>query len=232
MAWRGRSLGRGVQQASEHSPVAHSQTILMVYSIMGNIGHDISSSGVRMGGTIYFGYGSNLWRHQMQQRCPHSKYLGVARLNGYRWMINDRGYANVVEMDKNKQDDTHCFGLVYSLTQSDEDALDINEGVPEAYTKEHLKTDFWRASTDSDKIDIDQDPEKVDMLVYIDRVRMEDSTPKSEYVYRMNMGIADARAAGVPDSYIDDTLRKFIPDKHDESAEKLARKQALNFTDE
>ena len=48
--------------------------------------------------TIYFGYGSNLWLHQMALRCPTSQYLGVARLNGYRWIINDRGYANVVEI--------------------------------------------------------------------------------------------------------------------------------------
>lgn len=44
---------------------------------------------------LYFGYGSNLWKAQMQSRCPTSKYLGIARLNGYRWIINKRGYANV-----------------------------------------------------------------------------------------------------------------------------------------
>jgi len=47
--------------------------------------------------TIYFGYGSNLWLHQMSQRCPESKYLGVGRLNGFRWNISPRGYANVIE---------------------------------------------------------------------------------------------------------------------------------------
>jgi hypothetical protein len=34
--------------------------------------------------TLYFGYGSNLWLHQMQLRCPTSQYLGVARLPNYR----------------------------------------------------------------------------------------------------------------------------------------------------
>jgi len=46
--------------------------------------------------TVYLGYGSNLWQAQMNRRCPTSEYLGVGRLNGYRWMINERGYANVV----------------------------------------------------------------------------------------------------------------------------------------
>lgn len=53
--------------------------------------------------TLYFGYGSNLWKHQMVQRCPTSKYLGIARLNDYRWIINERGYANVVQKNKDEE---------------------------------------------------------------------------------------------------------------------------------
>jgi gamma-glutamylcyclotransferase len=46
---------------------------------------------------LYFAYGSNLWLNQMSTRCPSAQYLGVARLDGYTWMINERGYANIVE---------------------------------------------------------------------------------------------------------------------------------------
>lgn len=91
--------------------------------------------------TVYFGFGSNLWLEQMRTRCPTSNYLGVARLNGYRWIINDRGYANVVSSpSKNsskKQYKHTVFGLVYSLLLADEARLDRNEGVPKAYTKEY-----------------------------------------------------------------------------------------------
>lgn len=45
---------------------------------------------------LYFGYGSNMWRHQMSLRCPSSKYIGLGVLNGWHWIINQRGYANVV----------------------------------------------------------------------------------------------------------------------------------------
>jgi len=31
---------------------------------------------------------SNLWKEQMTLRCPCSEYLGVGRLQGYRWIIN------------------------------------------------------------------------------------------------------------------------------------------------
>lgn len=67
---------------------------------------------------LYFGYGSNLSTTQMAQRCPSSRPVGLAHLSGlpshtssgegdglegdqhhqegWRWMINERGYANVV----------------------------------------------------------------------------------------------------------------------------------------
>ncbi len=83
--------------------------------------------------TTYFGYGSNLWKHQMVKRCPTSEYLGVARLSGYRWIINERGYANVVEMAGNKTEGETkdvVWGLVYKLQREDEQGLDKNEGVP------------------------------------------------------------------------------------------------------
>lgn len=47
--------------------------------------------------TLYFAYGSNLWKDQMASRCPDSPFIGVGRLRGYHWFINARGYANVAE---------------------------------------------------------------------------------------------------------------------------------------
>ena len=199
----------------------------MVYDIRDHGGGNAGSKG-----SIYFGYGSNLWKHQMELRCPRSKYLGIARLNGYRWHINDRHYANIKEVDDPEDSGIHCWGLVYSLSKADEDALDVNEGVPDAYTKEHLETDFWSCRDGNEPIDLDQPSEQVKMLVYINRDRTTDSTPKAEYVYRMNKGISDAKAAGVPKNYIEGTLRKFIPAEHNEAAERLAKQQAVNFVDE
>ncbi|PSK38156.1 hypothetical protein B9Z65_1347 [Elsinoe australis] len=183
--------------------------------------------------TIYFGYGSNLWKKQMRMRCPDSKYLGVARLNDYKWIINDRGYANVVQVSKeiDATDVEYSYGLVYCLSKSDEDKLDLNEGVPIAYQKEHLQVDFWE-SKGGKAVHISEEPEKVKMLVYIDRNRTAPDDPKHEYIYRMNQGIKDAVAAGVPQRYIDKVLRKFIPDRHDKSVESFAQKQATRFIDE
>lgn len=194
---------------------------------------------------IYFGYGSNLWLHQMTTRCPTSTYLGVARLPNYQWIINDRGYANVVEVtDSNSTSmspyDDVVFGLVYSLEAEDEKRLDKNEGVPVAYTKEMLQCEFWPSDTEH-KVDTSKDPEKKeDMLVYIDRNRVQPDKPREEYIYRMNQGITDAVKLGVPEEYVRDVMRKYIPAQEDDDGKEgerekmaeFARGQAAEFRDE
>lgn len=202
-------------------------------------------------GTVYFGYGSNLWRHQMEQRCPTSSYLGIARLNDYKWIINERGYANIVELPNNSTKGsgalapmayTHeVWGLVYTLLPTDEKRLDRNEGVPIAYTKENLTCDFW-PSLDPETTagaNISTKPREVQMLVYINREMVEEDEPKEEYVYRMNMGIRDAVREGVPEKYVEKVMRRFIPDvdldedeEGDEEVVRVARRQAVEFEDE
>jgi gamma-glutamylcyclotransferase len=189
--------------------------------------------------TIYFGYGSNLWLKQMSQRCPHSTYLGLGRLQNYRWQINDRGYANIVEIEESDRSEDYeheVYGMVYSLSNSDERQLDINEGVPIAYTKEALSIDFWAAESASTPVDVTEKPEKRDMLVYINRKETKDSKPVDEYIVRMNHGIDDALACGVPSKYVEEVMRKSIPELDEDavpqSVKDKAVKQALKFEEE
>lgn len=179
--------------------------------------------------TLYLGYGSNLWLHQMSLRCPNSTYLGVARLNDYRWIIYSRGYANVIS-SKPKNNDV-VYGLAYSLTPNDEARLDVNEGVPVAYTKEVLEVDFW-PSHDMERVNVSSTPTTRRMLVYINRNDTAEAPPKSEYIDRMNMGINDAVKLGIPKSYIEEHLRPFIPKRDMNGIGKLAMQQALEFNDE
>lgn len=181
--------------------------------------------------------------------------MGIARLKGYKWIIYDRGYANIVEIkDKDEGTEKHDYtkevwGLVYCLEPDDEAQLDLNEGVPIAYKKEWIKCEFWpttESEEDADaseqfpndhvslkgKPDTSKKPRKAKMLIYIDRKRMKDSEPKKEYIYRMNMGIKDAVKEGMPKEYVDQVMRKFIPEQEDEEVAEMARKQALEFEDE
>ena len=156
--------------------------------------------------TLYFGYGSNLWLDQMRRRCPSSPYVGVARLRNYRWMINARGFANIVSSTKS---DDVVYGLVYDLAPEDEEDLDDIEGVPIAYTKETMRMEFWKGSR-KENVDVTGEAEEKELLVYIDRLRVVDDVPKEEYIHRMNMGIRDALKRGVPTEYVERVIRPFI----------------------
>ncbi|KAK2804396.1 hypothetical protein FQN51_002038 [Onygenales sp. PD_10] len=115
---------------------------------------------------LYFAYGSNLSHSQMRQRCPFdpaisSKPLAIARLDGWKWIICERGYANVLapkriipsssgvgagilqESDNNEtgnkyteeqvQEQTDVvYGVLYNMTPADEAVLDRYEGIDRA----------------------------------------------------------------------------------------------------
>jgi gamma-glutamylcyclotransferase len=120
--------------------------------------------------------------------------------------------------------ESQVWGLVYSLQPSDEARLDRNEGVPFAYAKEMMGCDFWPVNNNHHGHEDHEDqssmpahvtgkkPEKRDMLVYINRNAVTPSKPKEEYVYRMNMGIRDAVKEGVPEGYVREVMRRFIPE--------------------
>lgn len=79
------------------------------------------------------------------------------RLKGFRWIIYQRGFANIVEVDgheeegddekeeKGKEGDyrNEVWGMMYSLEEEDEKLLDEREGVPVAYRKEWIECEFW-----------------------------------------------------------------------------------------
>jgi gamma-glutamylcyclotransferase len=147
---------------------------------------------------LYFGYGSNLWLDQMARRCPESKFVGLGILRGWKWFINNRRYANVV-----RSSDDIVYGLVYKISPSDEASLDRSEGVPWAYTKQTMEIELQLADNGEERV--------VQGLVYVDEKRVGEGEPWEEYVYRMNMGINDAAARGLPKWYIDKYMRRSIP---------------------
>jgi hypothetical protein len=195
-------------------------------------------------GTIYFGYGSNLWAKQMHTRCPDSTFLGIGRLASHNWIINSRGYANVARINASTPPVDAGFpeawGAVYRLSGSDEARLDRNEGVPYAYTKERLGVEFWPVREAAGEEEGGREGEgrtggkQMTMLVYVDYRRAAWGRPQEEYVYRMNRGIEDALRWGVPRGYVERVVRKFIPGAEGLDggrSEVLALKQAEEFVD-
>jgi gamma-glutamylcyclotransferase len=77
---------------------------------------------------LYFAYGMNTNLAQMNQRCPSARALGAARLDGYR--LEFKSYATIVPSPKDSVE-----GVLWTITESDEWALDMLEGYPEFYQK-------------------------------------------------------------------------------------------------
>lgn len=75
------------------------------------------------------------------------------RLRGFKWIIYQRGFANIVEVDSHKEEGgekgeegdyrNEVWGMMYSLEEEDEKLLDEREGVPVAYRKEWIECEFW-----------------------------------------------------------------------------------------
>lgn len=90
----------------------------------------------RMATILYFAYGSNLSRTQMQRRCPSAELVGTAVLPGHRIAFTHHsrrwagGVADVV-IDPGAE----VWGLLYALQPEDLDALDHYEGHPDRYSR-------------------------------------------------------------------------------------------------
>ena len=77
----------------------------------------------------------------MTKRCPSSILKGTGRLQGYRWQINERGVANIVESL-----DEYVEGLVYEIDPGHKRRLDRNEGVAKGfYHDEYLSIQLTRS---------------------------------------------------------------------------------------
>ena len=153
---------------------------------------------------LYFAYGSNLSLTQMKSRCPSSTYHSFGFLPNYKWIIGERGYANVVRTAPEEQ--CEVFGMLYTLEISDEENLDIAEGVPYAYYKRELAIIVATKDDEGKNLDL----KEVTALVYVDERRLGEGVCKEEYVHRMNRGIRDAKSKGMQDAWVKRYIRPFV----------------------
>lgn len=200
-------------------------------------------------GTFYFAFGSNLSTTQMAIRCQHDQQssipVAVARLDSYKWIICQRGYANVVSLpaDTPASDETTVWGLLYNISAEDEARLDLYEGhdqwrnpEPEInpdpqqqierpylqgnwdYNKHYLPVTVTKWLQDPRGYGIDvpgwrpetQQPTTVRVLVYVDELRTQPGAINQEYIGRMNRGIRESVALGLPQRWVNAVLRKDI----------------------
>jgi hypothetical protein len=88
----------------------------------------------------YFAYGSNICQTQMTSRCPEHEIVSTVILPDYelcfpRFSRGDRqcGVASIVE-----KLNSNVWGVLYKLSNSDFEKLDIHENIPHSYIKTKL----------------------------------------------------------------------------------------------
>ncbi len=80
----------------------------------------------------YFAYGSNMNLDQMAYRCPESEVIGTVRLEGYRLAFaGGSGVATILPCPS-----SHVDGVLWEISEADEQRLDHYEGFPRLYGKE------------------------------------------------------------------------------------------------
>jgi gamma-glutamylcyclotransferase (GGCT)/AIG2-like uncharacterized protein YtfP len=135
------------------------------------------------GNRLYFAYGSNLDPEQMAERCPGATAEGVARLDGWRFHIANRGYATI-----SAGLGATVWGGLWRLTPEHEATLDHKEGVAAGiYRREFLDV----GTLDGDVLTA---------LVYIEPHR-HDAPPREGYLERILHG---AEWFALPDAYRDE----------------------------
>jgi AIG2-like family len=72
----------------------------------------------------YFAYGSNIEEKSMHNRCKGTYLVCRAELPNHKFLINSDGYATIIPRSKEK-----VYGLIWSITEPNEQALDKYEGV-------------------------------------------------------------------------------------------------------
>lgn len=78
---------------------------------------------------LYFAYGSNMNWNQMRERCPSSRFEGIAVLRDHKLAFTREsvnrgcGVADVIA-----QDGAQVWGVVYEIADLDVGKLDVSEG--------------------------------------------------------------------------------------------------------
>lgn len=135
---------------------------------------------------LYFAYGSNMEKEQMQRRCPNHRFLAVARLDHYTLAFtrySDRWDGGVADLLPERGKVVH--GVLYEISQNDLILLDQYTGYPNCYSR----GDVMLETTSRDQLPA---------LTYF-AVRQGGIKPSRRYLDQILKG---ARAYHLPQDYI------------------------------
>ena len=124
---------------------------------------------------LYFAYGSNINQDQMAFRCSDASPAALAYVKNFKFIINEIGVATIIPASGSV-----VRGVLWQISKSDEDQLDIYEGVSSnLYTKESCNVSVG--------------DENIDALVYI-ATNSELGSPRKNYLETIINGIVSIKA--------------------------------------
>lgn len=126
----------------------------------------------------YIAYGSNLHVEQMRMRCPGAVPLGTGYLNSYGLLF--RGSMSGAYLTIEPRAGYRVPVAVYSVTASDERALDRYEGYPAFYYKKTMRVTYTGIVSGREKT--------VDAFVYIMHENRPRGVPSQGYVRTCRTG--------------------------------------------
>jgi len=130
----------------------------------------------------------------MDREYVGNKFVGSAIIiGGWKWFIGNLGWVNIA-----KSPDDLAYGLVYEISLGNEDKMDKEM---EGYTKQTVRIE----------LEVNGKKTLEQGLIYLDKNNLEDGTPRDSFITVMNVAIKDAVARGVPQWWIDEYIRKFVP---------------------
>jgi gamma-glutamylcyclotransferase len=163
---------------------------------------------------LYFGFASNLSPRTLQSRCPGSLYVGLGRLRGYKFIISELGFGNIVRTGDEKDE---VYGALYFLTGQHERAMDEAEmhvqGEGTWHEKRKVKVQRLETTEGSEAV---TEVGEVETTTYIDLHHTVPGTASKENLTFLRRAVDDGIKCGVPRAYFEGSWRRFLPE--DESA--------------
>ena len=89
----------------------------------------------------YFAYGSNMIFPQMSERCPSSRFAGIAVLPNHRLAFTRKSVKRGCGVaDAVRETGQTVWGVMYDISEADFDNVDKSEG----YRPGREKNSYWR----------------------------------------------------------------------------------------
>ena len=152
-----------------------------------------------MGWKVYFGYGRNANQEAMlsEDRCPNAKYIGPAILEDFKFIIDQKGYASIIQSL-----DSNVYGVLWAVSPEDFERLDLREGLNiGSYRKENIHVTPCLLPFD----------EKLDVIIYISN-RPQGKVPALGYIETIRNGLILAGFSKDQISYLNEFIEPNITD--------------------